>query len=89
MDQGLVNGTTSRMGAHCFSYLRYNPNELVFGMKLLHGTTKWDILRETFSLNFIFEDGFECIDEVIQEIKEAIFRMPKEAIEWAQPDWST
>jgi len=36
-----------------------------------------------------FEDGFECIDEALLEIKVAIFRIPEEPIMWVQPDWST
>ena len=58
-------------------------------MGLHHGIVEWDILRESFLLTFSFEDGFECIDEALKEIKVAIFRTPKEPVEWAQPDWST
>lgn len=54
--------------------------------ELCHGTTKWDILRNFFLLTFSFEDGFECIDEVLQEIKVAIFRRQEEPVEWVQPD---
>jgi len=57
--------------------------------ELCHGTAEWDILRESFLLTFSFEDGFECIYEVIQEIKAAIFWMPKESVEWVQLYWST
>lgn len=53
-----------------------------------YGTTEWDIPRESFLLTFIFEDGFECIDEVLQEIKVVIFRIPKEMVEWVQPNWN-
>lgn len=56
--------------------------------ELRHGTTEWDILSEIILLMFIFEDGFECIDEVLQEIKGVIFRMPKELVELTQPDLS-
>ena len=76
------------MGAHFLSYLGYNPNEVDLEIELRHGTAKWDILRESFLLTFRFEDGFESIDEALQEIKATIFRTPKETIEWAQPDWS-
>jgi len=58
-------------------------------MKLRHGTVGWDILRESFLLNFSFEDGFESIDEALQEIKASIFRTLKEPVKWTQPDWST
>lgn len=37
---------------------------------------------------FIFEDGFECINEALQEIKYNIFDMPNEPIEWTQIYWS-
>ena len=39
-------------------------------------------------LTFIFEDGFECIDEALQEIKATIFRIPEEPVEWVQLDWN-
>lgn len=45
-------------------------------MELRHGTIEWDILRESFLLAFSFEDGFESIDEALQEKKEAKSRTP-------------
>lgn len=48
--------------------------------ELHHGATEWYILKEIFLLTFSFEDGFACIDEVLQEIKATIFRMPKEPV---------
>ena len=54
--------------------------------ELRHGTTEWDVLKESFLLVFIFEDGFECIDEALQEIKAAIFRIPEECVAWVQPE---
>ena len=36
--------------------------------ELRHGTTEWDILRESFPLTLSFEDGFDSIDEVLQEM---------------------
>jgi len=57
--------------------------------KLRHGTAEWDVLRESFLLTLSFEDGFESIDEALQEIKIAILRTLKELVEWAQLDWST
>jgi len=50
--------------------------------KLRHGTVEWDVLREIILLTFSFEDGFESIYEALQEIKETIFRTPKEPVEW-------
>jgi len=38
---------------------------------------------------FNFEDGFESIDEALQEVKAAIFRIPQDPLELIQPDWST
>jgi len=38
--------------------------------ELLHGTDEWDILRQGFLMTFNFEYGFECIDEVLQEVKD-------------------
>jgi len=57
--------------------------------ELCHGTTEWDILREHFLLTFSFEDGFACINEVVKEIKVAIFKTPEKPIEWVQLDWNT
>lgn len=39
-------------------------------------------------LIFSFEDGFECVDEVLQEIKAAIFKILEEPVAWVQPDWN-
>eukprot|EP00253_Pinus_taeda_P004849 PITA_04849 len=54
-----------------------------------HGIGEWDILCEGFIISFSFEDGFECIDEVLQEVKVAIFRIPQDTLDLIQPDWST
>lgn len=50
---------------------------------------KWDVLWQSFLLTFSFNDGFERINEALQEIKETISRTPKELVEWTQPYWST
>lgn len=57
--------------------------------ELRHGTAKWDILREGFLMTFSFEDGFESIDEALQEVKAMIFRIPQDPLELVQPYWST
>lgn len=57
--------------------------------KLFHGTAEWDILRGGFLMTFSFEDGFESIDEALQEVKAVNFRILQEPLEWVQPDWST
>ena len=44
--------------------------------ELCHGTGEWDILREGFMMTFSFEDGFDSIDEALQEVKAAIFGIP-------------
>lgn len=42
------------------------PMNWYLEIELCHGTNEWDILRESFLLTSIFEDGFECIDEALQ-----------------------
>jgi len=72
---------------HIFCHTLYTiPMNWYLEMELHHGTTEWDILRERFLLTFSFEDGFECIDEVPQGIKDAIFRTLEESVEWVQLD---
>lgn len=44
--------------------------------ELCHGTSEWDILCEGFIMMFIFKDGFDCIDEALQEVKAMMFRIP-------------
>lgn len=46
-------------------------------------------IKIKFLLTFSFEDGFEVINDALQEIKSAIVRMPKEPVEWTQLDWRT
>lgn len=38
---------------------------------------------------FNFEDGFESIDEALQEVKATILRIPHDPLELIQQDWST
>eukprot|EP00253_Pinus_taeda_P027650 PITA_27650 len=40
-------------------------------------------------MKFSFEDGFECIDEALQEVKAAIFKILKDPFDLIQPDWTT
>ena len=40
-------------------------------------------------MTFSFEDGFECINEVLYEVKVAIFRIPQDPLDLIQPDWTT
>lgn len=40
-------------------------------------------------MTFRFEYGFKIIDEALQEVKAAIFRIPQDPLELVQPDWST
>lgn len=75
------------MGSYLLQHFGYNPGELVYGNGARTWDVEWDVLKETFLLTFSFEDGFECIDDALQEIKVVIFRIPKELIEWVQPDW--
>jgi len=36
-----------------------------------------------------FEDGFYCIDEALEEVKVAIFRIPQDPLDLMQSDWIT
>lgn len=40
-------------------------------------------------MTFSFEDGFDCIDEVLQEVKAEIFRIPQDPLDLIQHDWNT
>jgi len=57
--------------------------------KLRHGTEEWYILCQVFIIPFKFEDGFEYIDEALQEVKVVIFRIPRDPLDLIQPDWTT
>jgi len=57
--------------------------------ELRHGTGEWDILCEGFIMTFSFEDGFDCIDEVLQEVKATIFRIPQDPLDLIQLEWAT
>lgn len=54
-----------------------------------HDTEEWDILCQRFIMTFSFEDGFDYIDVVLQEVKEVIFRIPKDPLDLVKPDWTT
>jgi len=57
--------------------------------ELHHGTCDGDILREGFIMTFSFEYGFDCIDEVLQEVKAVIFRIPQDPLDLIQADLTT
>jgi len=40
-------------------------------------------------MTFSFEDGFDCIDEELQQVKAAIFRIPQGLLDLIQADWTT
>lgn len=40
-------------------------------------------------MTFNFEDGFESIDEALQEVKATIFKIPQDPLDLIQPDWTT
>jgi len=44
--------------------------------ELHHRTGEWDVLCEGFVMTFSFEDEWDNIDEALQEVKAAIFRIP-------------
>ena len=57
--------------------------------ELRHRTNEWEILRESFLLTFSFEDGFDCIDAMLQEVKEATSRIQQDPLDLIQPNWTT
>lgn len=40
-------------------------------------------------MTFSFEDGFDCINKVLQEVKATIFRISQDPLDLIQPDWTT
>ena len=58
-------------------------------IELCHGIEEWDILQQGFLMKFRFEDGFECIDEALQEVKAMVFRILQDPLDLIQPDWTT
>lgn len=48
-----------------------------------------NVLRQVFLMKFSFEDGFESIDEVLQEVKGEIFRTPHDPLDLIKLDWTT
>jgi len=65
------------------------PMNWYLEIELYHGMEKLDILRQGFLMTFNFEDGFECVDEALQEVKVAIFRIPQYPLHLIQPYWTT
>ena len=65
------------------------PKNWYLKMEIYHGTTQWDVLNEGFLLTFSFEDGFDGIDEVLQEVKAAIFRIMQDPLDLIQPEVAT
>jgi len=57
--------------------------------KLRHGTEEWDILRQGFFMTFSFEDESKSINEMLQEAKTTIFRIPQDPLDLIKPDWTT
>jgi len=57
--------------------------------ELHHGTSEWDILREGIIMTFSFEDKFDCIDEVLEEVKATISRILQDPLDLIQTDWNT
>ena len=74
------------MGALVLSYPRHCPNELVCRIALYYRTGKWDILHKGFMMTFSFEDGFDSIDEALQEVKATIFSIPQDPLDLIQPE---
>lgn len=57
-------------------------------IELRHGITDWNDMKENFILTFSFEDGFQCIDDALQEIRVTFFQTPSEPMNCVQPDWN-
>ena len=58
--------------------------------ELRHGTSEWDNLHEGFLLTFTFEDHWwDTINDALQSVKAAIFKIPQEPIEVLKPEWTT
>ena len=58
--------------------------------ELCHGTSEWDVLHEGFLLTFTFEYHWsDTIDDALQAVKAAIFKIPQESMGVLQPDWAT
>ena len=58
--------------------------------ELRHATSEWDILHEGFMLTFTFEDRWwDIVDDMLQEVKETIIKIPQEPIELIKPEWAT
>ena len=65
------------------------PMNWYIEIELCHGIGNWDILCEGFMTTFSFADGFDNIDEVLQEVKPAIFRIPSDPLDLIHPEWAT
>jgi len=55
--------------------------------ELRHGTGGWDTLCEGFIMTFNFKVEIDCIDQALQEVKVAIFRILHDPLDLIQPDW--
>lgn len=40
-------------------------------------------------MTFSFEDGFDCIEKMLQEVKASIFRIPQDPLDLIKPEWAT
>jgi len=57
--------------------------------ELRHGIGEWEVLREGFLLTFTFEDCWsDTMDDALQAVKAAIFKIPQEPMEVLQPEWA-
>jgi len=58
--------------------------------ELYHGTGEWDVLCEGFLLTFTFEGHWsDTIDDALQVVKAAIFKIPQELMGVLRPEWAT
>ena len=75
---------------HLFCHTLYViPMNWYIETKLCHGIGEWDVLHKGFVMTFNFKDGWDSIDEALQEVKETIFRIPRDPLDRIWPDWTT
>lgn len=63
------------------------PQNWYLETELRHGTLDWDELNEGLLLTFSFKDGWDCIDDALQDNGIGIFQTPNEPLAWDQPAW--
>lgn len=81
--------TKTGMGSHILPHSGYYSDEMVSRNRATTWNNRLGCSEGNFLLTFNFKDGFECIDEALLEIKDAIFKIPKEHVTCVQLHLST